>query len=188
MLPILPIAQMIYGGFNPSGQSKDPFISLGRSIAHGFGSGTGAQPSANPFDPYGQYAPRTPFGGYQPAGADLGSYGRGTPIPPGGDTQGIYPTSPSYNTPPPGHFAVPQAAPTMPYGSGPNYVDPRSANAFFGGLQAWNRCQANPTGGETPAYLDPGEPMPGWMAHRLAVMAAHGGGGKGGGAMPVRTQ
>ncbi len=192
---IMPLIQMAYGGFNPYGTSKQPAIALGRSIAHAFGSGTGPQPGNAPQDQYntGAYGP-----GLSPS--DIAQY---APAP--YQPQPFIEPGPNHVPPPPGHFAVPQGPVTMPYGSGPSYggTDPfgrfnpnlihslaNPENMFFAGLQAWNRGQANPTGGETAAWQESGLPMPGWMAHKQALLAASGLGKDRGaaGIMPVRNQ
>ena len=125
----LEVGKLIYGGFNSQGTSRDPAIALGRSIAHGFGSPEPDVQTNNDFRPvYGNTA-----SGYPPQGNN--SQPDVSPVY-GNTANGLPPAS-----------AAAQAYSNI--ARQPNYVDPRSANAFFGGLQAWNGPgQANPTGGE----------------------------------------
>ena len=195
MLPILPLAQLVYGGFNPYGTSKQPAIALGRSIAHAFGSGTGPQPDAStggggindyishlfqnnqlqqimanrPFDPFSQYAPRTPPGGYQPAGTDLGTPSN--------------PNAPAPFVPP--SWVMP---PTQEFGGAGfgNYA--QAQNAFIPGLIAWNGPgQANPTGREPGMFED--ESAKFQATHNIgAGWWNAGAGGRGGSTGPLGTR
>lgn len=102
---------------------------------------------------------------------------QGFPIPGGGGNA----TAPNW--------AINASRPTAPWGYGPNYVDPRSANAFFGGLAGWNAGNAgfNPSGGETGRSAAFANRNIGALGARFGL-SGRGGGGGGGRFIPVGHQ
>lgn len=161
----LDLAKLIYGGFNPQGQSPDRMISLGRSIAHGIRGNTGVQPVLG-----------NTSTGYPPLDSGDGSnlppaadYTQGEPIvqtngnaaaqayAAAARQPGVTPIDPSQAPIPdnlmprtPNGGMVPGGMPASREFGGSGFGNYASAqNSFIPGLIAWNGPgQANPTGGE----------------------------------------
>lgn len=91
---------------------------------------------------------------------------QGFPIPGGGGNA----TAPNW--------AINASRPTAPWGYGPGYVDPRTENAFFGGLAGWNSGNAgfNPSGSEGGPMADARHNI-GALAARFGLAGRGGGGG-----------